>query len=222
MSSSARASLPRAPQRAFHERISYKDGDETMHMLVDSGASAHFLCTNAFYVKGAERPTSSTITGLAGHTVTASSHGFFQGMLTDSSKRDVHFSGFGVLVPNTTVSLLSVSELVKNGHAVIHMGSGERGTHGMYLTNQGGETCFIPFEWCPRTNLWWVAIRRSSVAFPGYTGRFTGKSSKVFTEMPVQKSAMARVNQSVANKAWKGLNTQTVYELPSLGGNLRP
>eukprot|EP00961_Rhodomonas_salina_P298378 3938020-Rhodomonas_salina.1 len=132
-----------------------------MYMIVDSGCTGHFLCTREYYVPGAERDSDIKVTGLGGHQMKAGSAGIFQGLFTDLAKHDVKFNGFGIFVPDTTVSLFSVGQLVNKGHAVFHMGPGKTGTHGMFLNNKEGASTFIPFEWCEKTELWWVAIRKT-------------------------------------------------------------
>eukprot|EP00961_Rhodomonas_salina_P185899 2510135-Rhodomonas_salina.1 len=93
--------MPSAQFSAYNKRVSYKPGDTTMYMICDSGCTAHFLCTSDFFIFGAERPTSVSISGLGGHTCNATSHGYFHWLFKDINKFDVGFTGFGVRVPDT-------------------------------------------------------------------------------------------------------------------------
>ena len=74
----------------------------------------------------------------------AGTHGFFQGEFSDKDNQAVTFSGFGIMIPDTKVSLLSVPELCRHGHTVIHGGDTKKGSHGMTLYN-GITERFIPF-----------------------------------------------------------------------------
>ena len=74
----------------------------------------------------------------------AGTHGFFQGEFSDKDNQAVTFSGFGIMIPDTKVSLLSVPELCRHGHTVIHGGDAKKGSHLMILNN-GITERFIPF-----------------------------------------------------------------------------
>jgi hypothetical protein len=64
-------------------------------------------------------------------------------------------NSMGTYVPDTSISLFSISRASIAGHTIIHHGPPDTGMHGMFIN---GTDDFVPFVWDPETRLWWIQL----------------------------------------------------------------
>eukprot|EP00961_Rhodomonas_salina_P095142 1280007-Rhodomonas_salina.1 len=102
-----------------------------MFAIIDSGANAHYVCTEDFFTQS--RPSNIVINGLGWHQEKAKSSGLIAVKLSDINGAPYNFTAHATYIPSSSVTLLNVGQLCNAGNSVIHTGPPNNGMHGMYL-----------------------------------------------------------------------------------------
>lgn len=132
-----------------------------VYLIVDSGSSRHVLSSTMLFTSS--QPCNITVTGISKHQESATSQGVWGGYLMADSGAAMPFSSYGVHMPTSPVSLLSVGQMSNACNSIIHDGQVDTGHHCVEARLSDGTSTFILFYWCPDTMLWWMVAWRNPV-----------------------------------------------------------
>ena len=128
--------------------------ENVIWFIVDSGANLHLVKDERVIVDKCE--TEITIQGIT-DSVQSSVSERIQGQVVPKNSDNIGVDLDVTLLPEIP-NLFSVSAAIKKGHTVIHAGDAEHGKHGIFLQTSHSKKIFVPFVWCPDSNLWWLPI----------------------------------------------------------------